>query len=54
VEYFLYYQNIKNEDYKDVIVYLTNERALNIEIIEKYKLGTGTDKFSDEVGDIIG
>jgi hypothetical protein len=35
------------------MVYLTNDRGLKVETIEKYKLGTGIEKFSDEIGDMI-
>jgi hypothetical protein len=44
---------MKTEAYKDVLGYLVNERGLNQETIERYKLGAGVEKFEDEVRESI-
>lgn len=44
---------MQKEEFKDVVEYLVKDRALTKETIEKYKLGTGYEKFQNEVGETI-
>ena len=40
--------------YPNALEYLTEERGLSVEILEKYKVGLGTEKFTNDDGHLSG